>query len=227
VSAVVVTGASRGIGKATALAFATRGIHVALLARTTADLASVADLATSHGVSALPIRCDVTAQGEVRSAAARVLDALGPPAAVINNAGMIRRASVHEMSLDDFRLVLDTNLTGTFLVTRAFLPAMLEEKRCRFTQVRSISSTLGWPRAAASCAAKWGVVGFTKSLAEELRGTGLAALSVLPGSVDTAMLEGSGFIPQMTPEEVAQAIVYAALDAPQAMNGSSLEIFGP
>jgi 3-oxoacyl-[acyl-carrier protein] reductase len=69
-------------------------------------------------------------------------------------------------------------------------------------------------------------VGFTKSLAEELRGTGLATMSVLPGSVDTSMLEGSGYAPQMTADEVAATVVYAGLDAPSAMNGSSIEMFG-
>jgi 3-oxoacyl-[acyl-carrier protein] reductase len=226
-TAAVVTGASRGIGRATALALAARGLDVALLARTQGELAAVADAAARFGVKALPVRCDVTLTADVDAAAARVLDAFGAPDVVVNNAGMIRRASVHEMSLEDFRLVLDTNLTGTFLVTRAFLPAMLRRGRGRFLQIASISATLGSARASAYCAAKWGVVGFTKSLTEELRGTGLVAMSILPGSVDTSMLEGSGFTPQMKPEDVARTIVYAALDAPSAMNGSSLEMFGP
>jgi NAD(P)-dependent dehydrogenase (short-subunit alcohol dehydrogenase family) len=227
VTVAVVTGASRGIGRATALALAKRGLDVALLARTTGDLANAAQAIARLGVKALPLRCDVTTAAEVNEAAARVLQAFGAPDVVVNNAGMIRRAAVHEMLPEDFRLVVDTNLTGTFLVTRAFLPAMLQRGRGRFVQVASISATLGSPRASAYCAAKWGVVGFTKSLAEELRGTGLAAMSILPGSVDTSMLEGSGFTPQMAPEDVAKTIVYAALDAPSAMNGSSLEMFGP
>jgi 3-oxoacyl-[acyl-carrier protein] reductase len=226
-TAAVVTGASRGIGRAAALALAKRGLDVALLARTEGDLAAVAEVVSRSGVTALPLRCDVTIAADVTTAAARVLDAFGAPEVVVNNAGLIRRAPVHEMSLEDFRLVLDTNLTGTFLITRAFLPAMLERARGRFLQIASISATMGSPRASAYCAAKWGVVGFTKSLAEELRGTGLAAISILPGSVDTSMLEGSGFSPQMTAEEVGKAIVYAALDAPSAMNGSSFEMFGP
>ena len=226
-TAAVVTGASRGIGRAAALALAERGLDVALLARTESDLAAVAQGVARHGVKALSLRCDVTSAAEVNDAAARVLETFGAPEVVVNNAGVIRRAPVHEMSLEDFRLVLDTNLTATFLVTRALLPAMLKRNRGRFVQVASISSTLGSARASAYCAAKWGVVGFTKSLAEELRGTGLGALSVLPGSVETSMLEGSGFNPQMKPEDVAKTIVYAALDAPSAMNGSSLEMFGP
>ena len=226
-SAAVVTGASRGIGRATALALAERGLDVALLARTADDLAAVAQAVSRYGVTALPLRCDVTAAADVKEASARVLETFGAPEVVVNNAGVIRRAAVHEMSLEDFRLVVDTNLTGTFLVTRAFLPAMLERHRGRLLQLASISATLGSPRASAYCAAKWGVVGFTKSLAEELRGTGLVTMSILPGSVDTSMLEGSDFSPLMTPEDVAKTIVFAALDAPSAMNGSSLEMFGP
>jgi NAD(P)-dependent dehydrogenase (short-subunit alcohol dehydrogenase family) len=227
VTAAVVTGGSRGIGRAAALALASRGLDVALLARTADELFAAAEAVAHCGVAALPLRCDVTEEAEVRDAAARVLERFGAPEVVVNNAGVIRRAWVHEMPLDDFRLVVDTSLTGSFLVTRAFLPAMLKRGRGRFVQIGSISSTLGSPRASAYCAAKWGVVGFTKSLAEELRGTGLSAMSILPGSVDTAMLEGSGFTPQMTPEDVAKTVVYAALDAPSAMNGSSLEMFGP
>jgi 3-oxoacyl-[acyl-carrier protein] reductase len=122
---------------------------------------------------------------------------------------------------------VDVNLKGTFLVTRALLPPMLQRRQGRIINVASISATLGTPRLSAYCAAKWGVVGFTKSLAEELRESGLQAIAVLPGSVDTDMLKGSGFLPQMTPEEVAGVIVYASLDAPAAMNGSAIDVFGP
>ena len=226
-SAAVVTGASRGIGRATALALARRGLDVALLARTSEDLSWVAREVSACGVKALPLRCNVTSEPDVSAACARVLERFGPPAVLVNNAGMIRRGLVHEMPVEDFRLVVDTNLGGTFLVTRALLPSMLERKTGRVIQVASISSTLGAARASAYCAAKWGIIGFTKSLAEELRGTGLSTMSVLPGSVETAMLEGSGFAPQMSAEEVAGTIVYAALDAPAAMNGSSIEMFGP
>jgi 3-oxoacyl-[acyl-carrier protein] reductase len=227
VSTAVVTGASRGIGRATALALAQRGLDVALLARSESELDVVAGEASKHGVRALPLRCDVTSPDDVTAACARVLREVGTPRVIVNNAGVIRRASVHEMSLEDFRLVVDTNLTGTFLITRALLPSMLAAKNGRVIQMASISSTLGSPRASAYCAAKWGVVGFTKSLAEELRGTGLLTMSILPGAVDTAMLGGSGFLPQMTAEDVARAVVFAALDAPPAMNGSSIELFGP
>jgi len=131
------------------------------------------------------------------------------------------------MTTEDWDAVIRVNLTGTFLVSRAFLPAMLARGRGRIVNVASISATLGTAKQAAYNASKWGVIGFTKSLAEELRGTGLQALAVLPGAVDTTMLVGSGFAPQMTAEEVAGTLVFAALDAPDAMNGSALEVFGP
>jgi 3-oxoacyl-[acyl-carrier protein] reductase len=146
---------------------------------------------------------------------------------VVNNAGIVRRGAVATLSEEDWDAVIDVNLKGTFLVTRAFLPGMLEKGEGRCVAIASISATLGTPELSAYCAAKWGVVGFTKALAEELRGTGLQALCVLPGSVDTEMLKESTFPAQMTPEHVAGVVAYAALDAPSAMNGSAIELFGP
>jgi len=163
----------------------------------------------------------------VERARADVARELGSVHVLVNNAGVVRRAPVHEMREEDWDAVVGVNLKGTFLVTRAFLPQMLGEKKGRVVTMGSISSTLGTAGQSAYCAAKWGVVGFTKSLAEELRGSGLSAMCVMPGSVSTRMLEGSGFAPRMTPEEVAELVVYAALDAPAAMNGSAIEMFGP
>jgi len=226
-SYAVVTGAGRGIGEATVHAFAARGIDVALLGHHRDPLLTVAQAARRKGVKAEVFQCDVRSSKDVHASAHASLGAWGAPACVVNNAGVIRRAAVHELSEEDWECTLDTNLKGVFLVTRAFLASMLAVKRGRIVTVSSISATLGTPGSSAYCASKWGVVGFMKSLAEELRHTGLQAISVLPGSVDTAMLDGSGFSPQMTPNDVAKLIVYAALDAPDAMNGSAVELFGP
>ncbi len=226
-SVAVVTGAGRGIGRAVALALAARGHDVALLARTRVELDGVASEVGRVGRRALVAPCDVASSADVSRAAASVLAELGAPDVVVNNAGLVRRARVDEMSEADWDAVLGANLKGVFLVTRAFLPSMLARGRGRIVALSSISATLGTARQSAYCAAKWGLGGFVKSLAEELRGTGLQAMSVLPGSVDTDMLKGSGFAPQMTPDDVARAVVFAALDAPDAMNGSALEMFGP
>ena len=131
------------------------------------------------------------------------------------------------MTEEQWDEVLDVNLKGTFLVVRAFLRAMLSEKRGRFIAIGSISGTLGTKTLSAYCASKWGTVGFVKSLAEELRGTGLQAMCIHPGSVDTDMLKGSGFTAEMQPEDVARTVSFLALDAPDAMNGSCVESFGP
>jgi 3-oxoacyl-[acyl-carrier protein] reductase len=226
-SAAVVTGAGRGIGRAIAIAFAARGFDVALLSRNVEELERTAEAVVALGRHALALRCDVTKTREIDHARDRAVADLGAPIAVVNNAGIVRRALVHETTDADWDDVMNVNLRGAFAVTRAFLPSMLAVGRGRVVMMASISATLGTARQAAYAASKWGLVGFTKSLAEELRGTGLSTMAVLPGSVDTQMLEGSGFPAQMSADDVAKLVLYAALDAPSAMNGSAIEMFGP
>ncbi len=225
----VVTGAGRGIGRATALALAARGHHVALLSRTLHEIDETARLISEleDAPRAAPWVCDVSDARAVRAVAKEVERSLGVPTVLINNAGVVRRARLEEMSEADWDTVIDVNLKATFLVTGAFLPAMRAQRKGRIINVASISATLGTAGQTAYNAAKWGVLGLTKSLAEELRGSGVQVMAVLPGAVDTAMLVGSGFPPQMTPDDVARTLVFAALDAPDAMNGSAIEVFGP
>ena len=225
-SLAVVTGASRGIGEAVALALAKRGLDLALIGRSP-RLHSVAVACAELGVRVQAFTCDVASVPDVAKASAQVLHDLGAPDLLVNNAGIVRRGpQVHESDIADWDEVIAVNLRGPFLVSRAFLPAMLSAKRGRIVNVASISATLGSPGAASYAASKWGVVGLTKSLAEELRGAGLQAMAVLPCSVDTEMLVGSGFEPMMSAAEVANTVVYLGLDAPAAMTGSAVEIFG-
>jgi 3-oxoacyl-[acyl-carrier protein] reductase len=223
----VVTGAGRGIGRAVALRLAERGCDIALIARTVEEIESAAAQVVALGRRAISLRCDVANAGEVAHAAERIKTDLGVPRVVVANAGVVRRALVVDTTEEDWDHVLDVNLKGTFLTARALLPAMIHARRGRFVAVASISSTLGTARHSAYCAAKWGIVGFVKSLAEELRGHGLQAMSVLPGSVDTAMLRGGEFKADMSADDVAGLVTYAALDAPDGMNGSAIEMFGP
>ncbi len=223
----VVTGAGRGIGRAISVDLARRGCDIALLGRTIESLAGAAEEVLALGRRALAVPCDVADAVAVESSAARVLADLGVPDVVVANAGVVHRATVAEMTEAEWDEVVDVSLKGTFLVTRAFLPRMLDLRRGRFIAIGSISSTLGTARQSAYCAAKWGTVGFVKSLAEELRGTGLQAMCVMPGSTDTDMLKGSGFAAVMQPEDVARTVTFLALDAPDAMNASAVEVFGP
>jgi len=224
-TSAIVTGAGRGIGRAVSLELADRGFDVGLLARSQAEIDETASLVSARGRKAIALKCDVSKSFEVDAAIARANEALGTSDVVVCSAGIIVRELVHEMREDEWDAVLDVNLKGTFLVCRAALPSMIARKQGRLVAISSISGTLGTPRQSAYCASKWGVIGFVKSLAEELRGTGLAALCVLPGSVDTPMLHG--FAPRMRPEDVAKLVAYAAIDAPAAMNGSAIEMFGP
>ena len=209
----VVTGASRGIGRATATILAGAGAKVAGCAR--------------HAVDEI-ISCDVGRPADVERFAAEVLRRLGPPDLLVNNAGLVARAKLDETSLESWDAVLDSNLKGTFLVTRAFLPAMRARRGGRIVNIASISGRQGTAGLTAYCAAKHGVVGLTRALAEELRPDGIAVNAVCPGSVDTDMLRVGmpDARPAMSPEDVANVVIYLAAYAPPALTGSCVDVFG-
>jgi NAD(P)-dependent dehydrogenase (short-subunit alcohol dehydrogenase family) len=209
----VVTGASRGIGQAVAAALSGAGAVVAGCARRAAP-----------GVAA----CDVRHPAEVARFAEEVMGRLGVPDLLVNNAGIVARAPLDELSLEDWDGVVDSNLKGTFLITRAFLPGMRARKSGRIVNVASISGRQGTAGLTAYCAAKHGVVGLTRALAQELRGQGIAVNAVCPGSVDTDMLRQGmpGAKPDMSPEDVAGVVLYLAARAPSALTGSCVDVFG-
>lgn len=223
----VITGGSRGIGLAIARGLGRRGLRLALVAHDEARLGEAVEELSREGLAATGYLCDVADEEAMELTAGRVREAFGTPRIVVANAGTIHRAPVHELSLADFDRTLAVNLRGTFLLARAFVGDLRRAGRGRFLAIASISATLGTAGSSAYNASKWGVVGFIKSLAEELRGTGVQALAINPGSVDTAMLVGSPFPAQMLPDDVARLVTFAALDAPDAMNGAALDIFGP
>lgn len=222
----LVTGASRGIGRATALAFASRGIPVALLGRPSDALDRALEDVRALSVVAEAFHCDLAKPGDIEKAARAAVERFGAPRAVVHNAAVLHRAKVDDMTDAEWDDQLAVNVRAPFQLTRALLPAMKHERSGRIVYVASISATLGTPRLAAYCASKWALVGFMKSLAEELSDTGLMTCAVLPGSVDTAMLAGSGFTPRMTAEDVARTIVHYATEAPLAHNGGIVEMFG-
>lgn len=221
----VVTGASRGIGRAAALALAERGVDLVLVGRPSPERAESARQVAAFGVEAHALDVDLAVPEELEHAAARLLE-WGVPDVLVNNAGLIERAPIEETSSASFDRQIAVNLRAPFVLSRAVLPAMRARGSGRIVHVGSISSTLGSAGAAAYCAAKWGLVGFMKSLAEEISGSGLSTVAILPGSVDTDMLVGSGFVPRMNALDVARSIVHYALDAPLAHNGGVVELFG-
>jgi 3-oxoacyl-[acyl-carrier protein] reductase len=227
VTRVLITGASRGIGRATAIACAARGAELGLLGRLSVEQGETATLCAKSGArSVLELSADAERAEELERAASEFLRAYGPPDALIHNAGIAARTSVEETTLASWNEHLHVNLSAPFVLTRALLPAMRTRGSGHIVFVGSISSTLGTAKLSAYCATKWGIVGFMKSLAEELTDSGLMTCAVLPGSVDTRMLEGSGFPARMSADAVAHTLVHYALDAPLAHNGASIEMFG-
>jgi len=224
----IVTGASRGIGRATAIALARRGVGVALAARTRGALAAVERQIGELAGRALPIPTDVSDEAAVAAMVETAARELGPIDLLVNNAGTLERAPVVETDAAAWDRVLDVNLKGAFLCTRAVLPSMIERGRGRIVNVSSISGKLGTPLLTAYCASKWGLLGFSLATAEELKPHGIQVFSVCPGSVNTEMLQQGlpGATPDMEPEDVASVIVYLGTEAPDAMTGAALDVFG-
>jgi 3-oxoacyl-[acyl-carrier protein] reductase len=227
VTAALVTGASRGIGRATAVELARRGVALALVGRPSSELDETVELARGAGApEAVAFACDLADARATEAAAYAVVTHFPALGILVNNAGVARRVSVEDTRLDVWDETLAVNLRAPFVLTRAVLSSMRKSGRGRIIHVGSISSTLGTPRLSAYCASKWGLVGFMKSLAEELSGSGVVTLAILPGSTATRMLEGSGMPPRMSADDVAQTIVHYCLDASPAHNGGVIEMFG-
>jgi len=184
---VVITGASKGLGRAMALRFAREGWRVCGCGR---NKGALAELQKALGDEHLMQVCDITEETQVSAFEAAVIGKAGAaPDLLINNAGVINRnAPLWDISSEEFRKVMEINLTGVHLVIRSFLPAMIKRGK---GVVANFSS--GWgrstsPEVAPYCASKWGIEGLTAALAQELP-AGLAAVAVNPGIIDTEMLQ--------------------------------------
>ena len=227
----VVTGASRGIGRAIAVKLAAAGARLGLIARTEADLVITADACRRACAGAAPriaiAVADVSDPGQVARAALVVRGELGLCDVLVNNAGAVLRKPTFEITDSEWRRVVAINLDGTFFVTRAF-GEDLRARRGRVINIASIAGRQGTALLAAYCAAKHAVVGLTRALAEELRPAGVAVNAICPGSVDTAMLRLGlpGAKPAMAPDDIATTALFLAAEAPMALTGACLDVFG-
>jgi NAD(P)-dependent dehydrogenase (short-subunit alcohol dehydrogenase family) len=225
----VVTGASRGIGAATAEAIAAAGAHVVLAARDREALDAVARSIRDAGGEATPVPTDVSSVEDVERLFAAVEDA-GPLAALVCAAAVLTSARLTETTSEIWEETLGVNLTGSFLCCRAAFTAMRAAGGGRIVNIASLSgvyATEKFPGLTAYNASKYGVIGLTEAIAVEGKGVGISAICVSPGAVDTQMLRRANpqLLPGLTPDQVANLIV-ALLDSPLVpASGANIPLF--
>ncbi len=219
----LITGASSGIGKATALAFAEAGIHLALVSRSQPQLEVVADAARQFGVKVQVYPIDLSAVAQVRSQIAAIAADFGPLDILINNAGMGYTGSLMDMSLADWQQVINLNVTSVLQCIQAVLPGMRERQQGTIVNVASIAAHQTFPNWGAYCVSKSGLLALSKTLAAEERAHGIRVITVSPGSVNTSLWDTDTVdadfdrASMLTPDVVAQSILYATLMPHQAV----------
>ncbi|MFZ0633335.1 MAG: 3-oxoacyl-[acyl-carrier-protein] reductase [Acidobacteriaceae bacterium] len=183
----LVTGASQGIGRACALALAKAGVRVALAARNEDKLNQVAAEIASQGGAAAVFTLDLAAEDSIKGCAKAAIAHFGSIEILVNNAGITRDTLALRMKRSDWDEVLQTNLTGTFLMTQAMLSPMLKARWGRIINITSVVGETGQAGQANYAASKAGLIGLTKSLARELASRNITANAVAPGYIETAM----------------------------------------
>lgn len=225
----VVTGAGRGIGRATALALAAQGSQVVLAARTEAQVRETATMIVQRGGVAESVVADVGQETAVEALFARCQARFGPVSLLVNNAGTLDRALLPDLTTTQFDATWSSNARGAFLCARAAFRQMAAGGGGCIVNVGSLSGTPGvekFPGLAAYVVAKFGVVGLTEALAVEGKPFNIQAVALSPGAVDTTLLARAvpGLQARMSPEEAARLIVFLAAQA-NAFNGLNVPIF--
>ena len=233
----IVTGASRGIGKEIAIALAQEGAKVAINYARSSDAADqvVADI-QSQGGEAIALQADVSQVEQIDALIKTVKDQWGQIDVLVNNAGITRDTLLLRMKPEEWQAVIDLNLTGVFLCTRAVSKIMLKQRSGRIINIASVAGQMGNPGQANYSAAKAGVIGFTKTVAKELAARGITVNAVAPGFIATDMTEGLEaeeilkFIPLNRygkPEEVAGMVRFLAADPAAAyITGQTFNVDG-
>lgn len=207
---VIVTGASSGIGRATARALAGQGACVALASRNRAALSSLAEELQGQGRQAVVIPTDVTQREQVEALIQEVIAHWARVDILVSNAGEYIRAPISDLNPADLQRSLDVNFFGGVYCVKAVLPHMLAQKSGQIVFVTSMDGKIGLPPDAPYVSAKFALTGFCEVLRQEVRDSGISVTNVLPGRVDTGMIEDLKFAwisPKISPERVAAAIL--------------------
>jgi NADP-dependent 3-hydroxy acid dehydrogenase YdfG len=219
----IITGASSGIGRATALAFAESGIDVALVSRSLRNLEPVVSAAREIGVEAKAYSLDLREVATVKNQISAIAESFGSIDILVNNAGMGYTNSLTNTSLADWQQVIDLNLTSIFQCIQGILPQMRQRGGGTIINVTSIAASNAFPEWGAYSVSKAGVVALTKTLAIEERVNGIRAVIISPGAVNTPLWDTDTVKAEfnreamLTPEIVAQSILHTVLLPPQAV----------
>jgi len=234
----MVTGASQGLGEAIARRLAAQGARVVLAARNVDRLEGVAGAIREAGGDALPFAVDLARAEELGARLKELPPEWGEIAILVNNAGVTADNLLARMSLDEWRRVIDTNLTGTFAITKEVVRGMIRKRWGRIVTISSVVGLMGNAGQANYATAKAGLIGFTKSLARELASRNVTANVVAPGFVETAM---TSKLPEAlrqrmlddiplsrfgTAEEIAAAVLYLASEEAAYVTGQTLNVSG-
>ena len=233
-----ITGASRGIGRACALALSEAGARVALAARNTTQLEELAAEIRSKGREAFAVTVDMANAESIHEALAKTAKEFGPVAILVNNAGITKDGLALRMKKDDWDSVLATNLTGAFLASQQVLQHMMRERWGRIINISSVVGEMGNPGQANYVASKAGLIGLTKALAQEMGSRNITVNAVAPGFVETDMtqklsqelrdnLVGHVALKRIgQPEDVAAAVCFLASEEARYITGHVLNVNG-
>jgi NADP-dependent 3-hydroxy acid dehydrogenase YdfG len=224
----LVTGATEGIGRATAFALGKAGYQIGVCARTPSKLRTLLDDLAREGITAHGQPADVGLEADVKALMAELRPALGPIDVLVNNAGVAILKPFDELTVADWDTTMATNLRSLYLVTREVLPAMRARKRGAVVNIASLAGRNGFAGGTAYVASKHAVLGFGRALMMEVRKDNIRVITICPGSVDTALIRNqSTLTPDVTrilhAEDVA-ATILAALALPERATVSELDV---
>lgn len=226
----IVTGGGRGIGKAIALTFAREGAEVAVTARTESEIDAVAEEIRALGGKAAAVPCDVTEEISVHAMVERVVKELGEPYILVNNAGVMIVGDVASVEADKWKYGIAVSLTGAFLCSKAVLKYMISRRGGKIINMASRAGKISTPHVSSYSAAKFGLIGLTKSLSDEVKKLGINVNALCPGFVDTKMVRDFGFekIVQdiMNPQDIADVALFLASEESRSVMGAEIEVYG-